>query len=335
MTKRRRRAERSSKLSRRENGLLVSEERSGLERRRWVTTAADDMTPEDRLTAREWYRRMWGGGVEAPTPGIVTPLGVTGREGRRRVRMSATGVTVEAEASRGRGGFEQQVGSLLQRQARGVLEALRLVEPAPQIGPPAPYRHVGRDGWSRGPGERAAWYAAFSPGGRRKYYTAEERQEHEAVLEAGRAEEYPFGSVALPQLCGEALELLERVRYHLELSHKVAEAGGDVWSRRFALEGLAVLAFSLGELWGRLTFSEEWEAHAIRGERVQAGGRKGASAANAERGPGRRSQLPEWLEWAKHNIPHSVSHNRAAKLVGRHFHLPAETVRKMLPKKPW
>ncbi len=93
-----------------------------------------------------------------------------------------------------------------------------------------------------------------------------------------------------------------------------------------------IRAFEAGQWYGHLLTKLGWEGNALRGERVQHGGRKGAERRHGE---GRAAEVPIWIAWAKDNLPATLSHFGASRKVARHFAVPVETVRKRLPKKPW
>lgn len=253
--------------------LRVREEQVGLEKRRYLRVSGSGLTQEQREAAAEYSRSRWDSLAEGRTETFDAAAASAARASEWLAleveqplrRLAFAGLTLEESAMPENGWFEARVCLPLQARARRVLELLGDIEPAPEIGPPAPFVRNGLPGWDWGPAKRAQIQglsgsvtrndSGDSPG---------PRDEAPLENEAGGTG-YPFGS-ALPRNCWSALELLEHVRYHLQLSLRFAEAGGaDNWSRRHAVEGLAILAFQLGQKWSRTALEEEWEEAALYG----------------------------------------------------------------------
>ena len=96
----------------------------------------------------------------------------------------------------------------------------------------------------------------------------------------------------------------------------------------------AQLGFMLGRVSGMGFWRVFLEADADLGRKVIGGGRAGAEAHTATRQKSRAENVAKWLRYGR-TLPSSLSHAGASKRIAQHFGVSWETVRRVLPKKPW
>jgi hypothetical protein len=153
--------------------------------------------------------------------------------------------------------------------------------------------------------------------------------------ERSLVELFRHGRTAFPELNPDTFPMFSREWYAYEVLGALAGArhlvlDADPTKRHHALEA----AMCAERLFQQYVVKAVHESAVLSGRATRAGGRKGAGLVNPGRQAAALANRQLWLAYAKTLDPR-LSHSAAAKIVARHFHASAETVRKALPKKPW